>query len=240
MTRRPLLPIAALIATMSLVIAACSGGATAPALTDPAEILAQSVASLKDVKTVEFVGTLTGKLEVAEMGGSLDLSTTTMAGALDIPNQKAKFTLDAPSLMNTKVEALLVDGFAYVKIDGMLAGMTGLTPGKYTKVEVPEASGEPVSDPSQIAASVEEFEKKLAELPSQPTKEADEKCGDQDCYHVRIAMTAEDLAKLSPEAAAAGEGDFTLDIWSHEERPPAGQARRCRSRPPRPARSASP
>jgi hypothetical protein len=135
-----------------LVIAACSNAASqAPALTDPKEILAQTAASLKDVKTVELVGSLTGKVQAAELGGSLDLSSTTIAGAFDIPNQKAKLTIDAPALLSTKVEAIVVDGFAYVKIDGMLAGLAGLPSGKYVKTAVPEASGKPVTNPSEIA-----------------------------------------------------------------------------------------
>jgi len=151
-TRRPLLHIASIAATLMLVIAACSNAASqAPALTDPKEILAQTAASLKDVKTVELVGSLTGKVQAAELGGSLDLSSTTIAGAFDIPNQKAKLTIDAPALLSTKVEAIVVDGFAYVKIDGMLAGLAGLPSGKYVKTAVPQESGKPVTNPSEIA-----------------------------------------------------------------------------------------
>jgi hypothetical protein len=215
-TRRPPFLIASLVATLTLIIAACSSGTpAAPALTDPKEILTQSVLSLKDVKTAEFVGTFTGKVQAAEMGGSLDLSSTTMAGAIDIPNQKAKFTLDAPSLMSTKVEALLVDGFAYLKIDGILAGMAGLESGKYVKTEVPMESSKPVTDDAEVQKSIDEFKAQLDKLPNPPTKEADEKCGDQDCYHVQIKASAEDMAELDPEAAAM-TGDATIDLWARK------------------------
>jgi hypothetical protein len=219
-TRRPPFLIASLVATLTLIIAACSSGTpAAPALTDPKEILTQSVLSLKDVKTAEFVGTFTGKVQAAEMGGSLDLSSTTMAGAIDIPNQKAKFTLDAPSLMSTKVEALLVDGFAYLKIDGILAGMAGLESGKYVKTEVPMESSKPVTDDAEVQKSIDEFKAQLDKLPNPPTKEADEKCGDVDCYHVKIALSAEDLAKLNPEAGSvSGQvGDLTVDLWARKD-----------------------
>jgi hypothetical protein len=209
----------ALLATvLSVALAACNTAAPAkPALTDPKEILTETLLSLKDVKTVELVGSLSGTLEVAELGGNLDLSTTKIAAALDVPNQKAKVTIDAPSLMGTKVEAIVVDGFAYVKIDGILATMAGGTPGKYTKEAVPQESNKPVTDPSQIAQGVEEIQKALDELPNPPTKEADEKCGDQDCYHVQIKASAEDLAKINPQAGAVGQqGDVTLDIWSQK------------------------
>ena len=186
MTRRPLLHIASIAATLMLVIAACSNAASqAPALTDPKEILAQTAASLKDVKTVELVGSLTGKVQAAELGGSLDLSSTTIAGAFDIPNQKGKLTIDAPALLSTKVEAIVVDGFAYVKVDGMLAGLAGLPSGKYVKTAVPQESGKPVTNPSEIAQGVEDIKAQLDKLPTPPTKLPDEKCGD-----VRTATTS--------------------------------------------------
>lgn len=216
MTRRLLLTIASIAATLSLVVAACSSTPAAPALTDPKDILAQTVLSLKDVKTMQIVGAMTGKVEAAELGGSLDLSSITIAGVIDIPNQKAKISVDAPSLMGTKAEVILVDGFVYVKVDGLLASGMGLPSGKYVKQAVPEQSSEPVTDPSQIAQSVDEFKAQLDKLPTPPTKEADEKCGDQDCYHVQIKVTAADMKELSPDAASTVDGDFTIDVWSRK------------------------
>jgi len=216
-TRRPLFHVASIAAALLFVIAACSSAASqAPALTDPKDILVQTVSSLKDVKTVEVVGSLTGKVEAAQLGGSLDLSSTTIAGAVDIPNQKAKLTIDAPSLLSTKVEAIVVDGFAYLKVDGMLAGLAGLPSGKYVKTAVPQESGKPMTNPSEIANQVDDFKAQLDKLPTPPTKLPDEKCGDIDCYHVQVVVTADELAKLSPEAAAQAKGDYTLDVWSQK------------------------
>ena len=215
MTRRPLRAIASIVATLSLVVAACSSPA-APALTDPTEILTKSAESLKDVKTVEVVGTLTGSIEMTELGGSeLDLSSTTIAAALDIPNQKGKVVIDAPAILGTKIEALLVDGAAYVKVSGPLAGFIGAESGKYMKMEIPEESGEAVSDPSQVAEEIDKAQDKIDDLPT-PEKLPDEKCGDQDCYHIRITADADDLKSLSPDAGAVGEGTATIDIWSRK------------------------
>jgi hypothetical protein len=214
-TKRFALILVALATTTSLVLAACSQTPTAPALTDPKEILAQTILSLKDVKSVELTGSLTGKLEAAELGGSLDLSSTKISGAIDVTNQKAKFSVDAPSIMGTKVEALLVGGFAYVKMEGMFAGMLGLTPGKYMKEEVPTSSGEPMTNPAEIAKQIDEFKKGLDKLPTPPTKAADEKCGDQDCYHVTIKITAAELAALGEEVEDF-DGDMSFDVWSRK------------------------
>ena len=221
MTRRPLLIIATIGATLSLVLAACGAAASqAPALTDPKEILTQSLLSLKDVTTVELVGTLSGEVEVSELGGSLDLSSTTIAGVADVPNQKAQIKIDAPALMGTKLDAIVVDGASYVKIDGLLAGMAGLESGKYTKTEIPEPSAAPgasggIDTDNEIQKQIDEFQKALDDLPNPPTKEADEKCGDVDCYHVQIKASSEDMAEVAPEAGSVA-ADVTIDWYARK------------------------
>jgi hypothetical protein len=214
-TRRFALILVALAGTASLVLAACSSTPAAPALTDPKDILAQSVVSLKDVKTVEITGSLTGTLQAAELGGTLDLSTTKISAAVDIANQKAKFNIDAPSIMGTKIDAIVLDGAAYYKIDGLLSSMAGGTPGKYTKQEVPTSSDKPVTDPAEIAKAVDEMKSALDKLPTPPTKAADEKCGDQDCYHVTMKVTAAEMKTLGGNVDAF-DGDVTVDLWSRK------------------------
>jgi hypothetical protein len=220
-SRRFALILAALLTTTSLVFAACQTAPAAPLLTDPKEILTETVVSLKDLQTVEFTGSFTGTVEAAELGGNFDLSSVKLSGALDVPNKKARFSLDAPTLLGTNIEALLVGDAAYYKIEGMLAGMVGATPGKYTKADVPESSGEPMTDPEEIAKAVDDIRAALDELPNAPTKGADEKCGDQDCYHVTITATADQLQELDPTGGAAS-GDVTFDLWTrHSDRLPA-------------------
>ncbi len=215
MSRRFALILMALTTTLAVVLSACAAQApAAPLLSDPKEILTETVVSLKDLKTVEFTGAFTGSVEAAELGGSLDLSSVTMTGALDVPNKKAKFSLDAPSVLGTKIEAMMLADAAYYKVSGLLAGMLGATADKYTKVDVPESSGEPVTDPAEIAKMVDEIKDALDELPTAPTKGADEKCGDQTCYHVTITATADELKELDPTGGAAG--DVTFDIWTRQ------------------------
>ena len=214
MTRRPLLAIASIVAVLSLVVAACSGPA-APALTDPTEILSKTAESFKNVTTVEVVGSFTGELPISELGSDVDLSSITIAASLDIPNQKAKVVVDAPELLGTKIEALVVDGFAYAKIEGMAASFLGLEPGKYIKMEIPEDTSDAVSDPSQVAEEIDNAREHIDDLPA-PEKLADEKCGDQDCYHIRITADSDELKSISPEAGMVGEGTATIDIWSRK------------------------
>jgi hypothetical protein len=215
--RRFALILAALASTTSLVLAACGGAPAAPAVTDPKEILTQTVLSLKDVKTIEMTGSMTGTLQAAELGGTLDLSSVKINAALDIPNQKGKVNVDAPTVLGTKVDAIFVDGAAYLKVDGLLSSMmgAGLTPGKYTKTDIPKSSGEAVTNPAEIAKGVDAFKAALDKLPTPPTKGPDEKCGDQDCYHVTLKVTAADLATLGSDAGAF-DGEMSIDVWSRK------------------------
>lgn len=217
MTRRlALLPIA-LLAVFSILFAACSATPpAAPALTDPKEIVTKGVTSLAEVKTFEFTGSFTGLVKVPQMG-EFDLSTVKMAGAIDIANKNLKFSLDAPTILGTKIEALVVGNVAYYKIDGMLAAMLGATAGKYTKADVPAptSSSDPIAAATDITKVVAELQAALAKLPTPPTKAADEKCGDQDCYHVVMKLTAADLKALDPKASAPA-GDVSFDIWTRK------------------------
>ena len=175
MTRRFLLTLVAIAGVASLLLAACGSQApAAPALTDPKDILTKTVLSLKDVKTVEVTGSFTGNVTVPNMG-ALDLSTTKLSAALDIPNKKAKFNLDAPSVLGTKIDALLVDNVGYVKVSGLLAGSLGLTADKYAKTDIPMPSAAPdasagAGDAAQVADAVTKLNEALSKLPTPPTR----------------------------------------------------------------------
>jgi hypothetical protein len=222
-TRRIALSLIALASVASLLLAACGSQVpAAPALTDPKEILTKTVTSLKDVKTVELTGSFTGNVTVPNMG-ALDLSTTKLSAALDIPNKKAKFNLDAPAVLGTKVDAILVDNVGYLKVSGLLAGSLGLTADKYTKADVPMGSAAPdasasAGDAAQIAEAVAKLNEALGKLPTPPTKGADEACGDQQCYHVTLKISSDDLKALDPTVGStvSGSGDLTLDVWSRK------------------------
>jgi hypothetical protein len=215
-----MLSLIAIASVASLLLAACGSTPAAPPLTDPKDILTKTVLSLKDVKTVEMTGSFTGTLTVKEMGGSLDLTTTKLSAALDIPNKKAKFNLDAPSILGTKVDAVLLDNIGYLKISGIFAGMIGLTPDKWTKEALPVSSAAPSAsaDASEVADAIKQINEALDKLPTPPTKGADEACGDQQCYHVTIKVTSDQLKSLDPSVGntVSGTGDVAVDVWSRK------------------------
>jgi hypothetical protein len=213
MSRR-LLALIALIG--AFVVIACQGAPAAPALTDPKEILAQTVLSLQNVKTVQIKGDLTGTVQVPN-SGALDLKGTTLSLDADIAAKKAHVNVSVPSFMGTSAEAILLDNAAYFKMTGPLAGMLGAdTTGKFKKSDVPEASGDPgamVGDPTKAIA---ELKAQLDKLPA-PTKAADEKCGDQDCYHTVLKLTDKDIAALASEAPTSDlSATLTFDVWSRK------------------------
>ena len=215
MTRRLSLTLLAIVATLSVIVGACASTPPAkPALTDPKEILASAVTSLQDVKTFELSSSFNGTVKVPNMG-DFDLSTVKMTASVDIGSKKAKFLLDAPTLLGTKIDAIAIGNTTYVKVSGALSAMLGGGADKYKKQEASTPSGQPSADATDVVKMVADIKAALDKLPTPPTKAADEKCGDQDCYHVTSKVTAADLKALDPSAAAV-DGDISVDLWSRK------------------------
>jgi len=207
---------APLLVLVAMFAIACNAAPPAPALTDPKEILTKTVLSLKDVKTVDATGDLTGTFSAT--GSSIDLKGTSFELAADIPGKKFKASASVPALLNTSLEAIGVDQTLYYKVLGPLAATLNADPtGKYTKVDMPAASGSPGEAAADPLKAIDDFKAALDKLPTAPTKGANEKCGDQDCYHVTIKVTSQDLQSMSPDAGSSlGAMPFTLnvDVWS--------------------------
>jgi hypothetical protein len=196
------------------LLVACGGPPTAPALSDPKEIVTKGVTSLAGVKSFEFTGTFTGNVTGGQLG-TFDLSSVALAGAVDIPNQAAKLSLDAPSILGTKIDAIVTGGNLYFKTAGAAAIGLGGSADKYTKVAVPSGSANPISAATDMTKVVADLQTMLAALPVQPTKAADERCSDQDCYHVTLKLSGDQLRGLSPTTPAI-DGDVTLDLLTRK------------------------
>lgn len=208
MPRRLLSLLAVLAAT---VVVGCNTTPQAPALTDPKEILVQTVASLQKVTTATIKGTFGGSLN-AEGMGNFDLSTVTLNVSLDVPGKKARVQFDAPTLLGTTADMIVADENVYLKVVGPLAGFVGAdATGKYTKM--PAGTGVVPEDATDPAAAIEEMRKGIDSLPKAPEKLPDERIGDQDSYHVRLALTSADLGEMSEGAEI---GSMTFDIWSRK------------------------
>jgi hypothetical protein len=216
---RKLAPILALLAIVA--IGACNPTPAAPALTDPKEILTKTVLALKDVKTIDAKGDLTGTF--AMQGSSIELKGTTFEFASDVAGKKVKLSASIPSFLNTSAEAIFVDQTVYYKIGGPLASQVGADPtGKYKKIEGISTGGASAAPSASVdpLKAIDDFNQLLAKLPA-PTKGANEKIGDQDCYHITLKATSDELKSLAPSPALgtipgldAVSGAVTVDVWS--------------------------
>jgi hypothetical protein len=206
--------IALLIATLaSLAIVGCNTAPVAPPLSDPKEILVQSIGSMQGAKTMQLSGSFGGNLNASGMG-QFDLSTVKLTVAADVEGKKARITLDAPTLLGTAIDVITLEDSVFMKMTGPLAAMAGMdATGKY--LQMPVDSGAVPDEATDPVKALEELRKSLDDLPAAPEKLADEKIGDADAYHVRLSLSGEQLGELSPEAGTA-VGDVSLDIWSRK------------------------
>ena len=213
---RRLLALLAVIGVFA-VIACQAGVPAAPPLTDPKEILARTVLSLKDVKTVAIKGELTGTATITN-SGTLDLKGTTLDVAADIPAKKIHLSLSAPAFLGTTADVIVADNATYLKLTGPLAGTLGMDPtGKYKKTDVAQSSGDPGAAAADPQKTIDEFKAALDKLPTPPTKAADERCGDQDCYHISLKVTDKDLAAMgSGTATSTTPFTLTIDVWTRK------------------------
>lgn len=221
---RRLLAILAVIGLFGLV--ACQGAPAVPVLSDPKDILARTVLSLKDIKTITVHGELTGTATIPG-SGTIDLKGTTLDASYDIAGKKGRFAVSAPSLLGTTAEALYVDNAAYYKITGPLASMLGADPtGKYKKTDISQPGADPSAIAADPAAAIDKIKAALDKLPTPPTKAANEKCGDKDCYHIVLTLSDKDLAALSSTASPAptptatsssAPVSVTIDVWSQTD-----------------------
>jgi len=192
-----------------VVVGACNSAApAAPALTDPKEILAKSVATLKDVKSFHVKADVAGQIKMDLSGtgspGALDLKGTTAEGDVDVANKKAHLSFGAPALLGVTGDVIVDNDSTYTKVS--------LLGPKYTKtVNSPSDAAGAASDPTKV---IDELTKFLNQPGVAPTKQADEKCGDKDCYHVSMNLTADQLGGVtSGLGSAAANGSGTVDVW---------------------------
>jgi hypothetical protein len=206
---RRLTSLFAALAFVTPLVAGCAGTPSAPELSDPKEILSQSIGSLATAKSFHLKANVSGSFSADLMGTGtatpLDLEGTTLEGDLDIAGKKTRLSFEAPSLMGVAGDVIVVDNATYTKIS--------LLGPKYTKTEMAAGDSDIPTDPLKAIADVKTA---LDELPTPPTKNADVRCGDKDCYSVTIALSSEELGDLAGGAAplpSTPSGNGTIEVW---------------------------
>ena len=182
-------------ASVLAVVAACGGGSpAAPALTDPVDILAQSVQTLNDVKSFHADVAVSGSVNVDLMGtgqnSAFPLDNTTATLDVDVENKNAKATFSAPSLMGLSGELIQIGNTTYTK--------TSLTGAQWQKSESADAGA--VDEATEMSEEdIAELREQLSKPEVAPTKGEDVACGDKQCYQVTIELTADELQALEGE-----------------------------------------
>lgn len=236
----------ALAATAVVAAAACSGAPSATPIANASEIVTQSLDALSHAKTVHARAEVTGTVPFdlgsllgggsggapTASGASMDLSGTYLDATVDINGKKGTVTVSVPVLLGMKADIILDGDTSYARIS--------LMGDKWQKsVSSPEPGASP--SPSQDAATmVAEVKKALTEPGVTTEKLADEKCGEADCYHVKITAPASslktdasgllsglggagglgglagDLASAAPGASPLVGGDVTIEWWARK------------------------
>ena len=224
---RRLVPLLALLAA---VLVACGGTSAAPALTDPKDILTHAITATDGVKSFHLKVSLDGKIDPSLLTGALtspapdasssgatfSLAGTTLEGDVDAAGSKAKLSASVPALIGLSADLVAADSVIYLR--------TSLTGDKYSKLDpstlagsIPGMSLPPVAsaNPSGLSSMLDQLKTELDSLSTPPTKLADEKVGDQDCYHVQLKIASSDLPSEASSLAGAS-GSATVDVWTRK------------------------
>lgn len=208
------------VALAATIAAACGGPPAAPALTDPKDILVRAVSSLQTLKTVHIKTTLAGKIDTGAVSGKptgalVDLAGSTLEGDLDAAGGEAKLSAAMPSMLGLSADVVVDAGTVYLK--------TSLTGPLFQKLDLAAITGGlplpslPTAaspDPSAVAEMIAGLKTELDKLPA-PVKLADEKIGDQDCYHVQEKLSSTDVPQAGGVLGDVS-GTLTVDVWTRK------------------------
>jgi hypothetical protein len=185
----------------------------APALTDPVDILVQSVQTLNDVKSFHADVAVNGSISLDLMGTGqaqpLPIENTTATLDVDVENKNVKATFSAPSLMGLSGELIQIGNTSYTK--------TSLTGSQWQKSESADAGA--VDEATDMTdEDIAQLREQLAKPEVAPTKGEDVACGDKQCYQVSIELTADEMQALEGELPTdevptdITEGTFTVNF----------------------------
>ena len=204
----------ALAATVALVLTACGGSSSAPALTDPKEIVTAGLKATDAAKSVHLDLTLDGTISVAlPIGGSaatpINLTGTTASADVDFVKPAIKATFAVPAMLGLAGELIAVDGKSYIK--------TTITGPLYQ-----ESAGSvgPV-DPAKAGGLADNLGDLLFQDGVTLVKGDDVACGSKQCYTVTAHLTAEQLGTTAARGIGSLPVDLTgatLDLTLHVEK----------------------
>lgn len=185
--------LAPVLVVMLAVLVACQ---SAPAYTDPADIITKGLEATSSLKSFHMSLGLDGSFTMPETGGSVDLSSTTLDADVDIAGKQARLTFAVPAMLGITGDVLLIGKDLWVK--------TSMGGDKYSHMssDITGMSLEPSAslDTDKMVKQVKDF---LAKDGVVSTKMADVACGDRQCYQVSVSIPS----SLMKDAGAAASLD---------------------------------
>jgi hypothetical protein len=196
-----------LLAAASIVVSAC-GAASAPALTDPKEIVTAALRTSQAAKSVHVEATLDGSINADLTGGgaggsAIALTGTTATADVDIAASNAHATFTVPALLGLTGELIQIGDTSYVK--------TSLTGDKFQSQKAVDSLPVNPTDTKSIVDNVGEF---LSKPGVDPVKGDDVACGTVQCYTVKIELTPAELSALGGADAEAMASELPVDLGS--------------------------
>ena len=205
-----------LLAAASIIVSAC-GGASAPALSDPTEIVTAALRTTESAKSVHVELTLDGSISADLTGGggsgaAIALTGTTASADVDIAAGNAHATFTIPAFLGLTGDLIQIGDTSYIK--------TSLTGAQYQTQKTADALPIDPTDTKSLVDNVGDF---LAKDGVDPVKGDDVACGKVQCYTVKIQLTPEELNALGADGPAASSlpidvGAASLDLTIRVEK----------------------
>jgi hypothetical protein len=171
-------------------------------LTDPAEILTRGAEATSEADSFHVALTVAGSIEDPDTGASTPLDGVAVEADVDLANEAAYVTFAVPFLLGLSGEAIVLGEDMYL--------MSSLSGDKW--IHTASSEGHPTPEPSspaEIADKVNEF---LATEGVSAETLADEECGEDTCYHIRVSISEEARAAHPDPMPDMGEyGSFLPD-----------------------------
>jgi len=204
-TTRHLGRLLGLLAAAAIIVSAC-GGSSAPALTDPKEIVTAAVRTAQTAKSVHVEATLDGSINAdltgsGAPGAAISLTGSTASADVDITAGNAHTTFAVPALLGLTGELIQIGDTSYVK--------TSLTGDKFQAQKGADTLPVNPGDSKSLVDNVGEF---LSKPGVDPVKGDDVACGGTQCYTVSIELTPDELNAFDGGAAAPSE--LPIDLGS--------------------------
>lgn len=176
------------------VLAACQ---SAPAITDPVDIVTQGLQATAELKSFHVSLKLNGNVSVPDGGGTFNLDSTTLEADVDIPAKNVRASLAVPAFLGLTADVIVIGDDVWIK--------TSMGGTKWSH-QTNDMMGSPLPIPT-ASAGVEEMINKLKEALATDgvvtKKLVDVACGDRQCYQVSVSVPT----SLMDEAGAVASLD---------------------------------